>query len=75
MTERTIVAGTITWHEASSGVGYLALRLEDGGYEEREWDEPINAATESDPIIHEFSDYDIESVDHDKEFIHVEILR
>ena len=74
-TERNTVSGTIAWYEdAKSGRGYLRLQFDDGGRKEYQWDQPINAATDSHFVANLFEGYEYTSIDHDGEYIHVAVL-
>ena len=58
----------ITWFE-DNGVGYLFCDFEDGTRHTEPWDTPIDSSTDSHQIANLFGNP--LSVDHDREFIHV----
>ncbi len=72
---RKLVSGTITWHEdGTSGRGYLRLELEDGGKEEIQCDTPITAKIDSWSIVNLFDGYEVYSLEHDKDTLHIQVL-
>lgn len=72
---RNLVSGTITWFEdEASGRGYLRMELEDGGKEEIQCDVPITAKIDSWSIANLFAGYDVQSVEHDGDTIHITVL-
>jgi hypothetical protein len=67
----------ITWFEdPGSGRGYAVLRADDGGRAEKEWGEPITAATDSCSVADLFTcdGFILEDIEHDGDTIHVTIV-
>ena len=70
----TEVHGTISWLEDRNGVGWLKLIFEDGCADAVRHEQPIESATDSDDCASQFQ-YDFTYVEHDRDQIHVGILK